>query len=74
MKRRFARHAKAVARAGGPPVRRGGWMGLADAVAHLGGRFEGRPHSALADATNAAWVLRAVGADPGLPGAGAPRT
>jgi inhibitor of KinA sporulation pathway (predicted exonuclease) len=42
---------------GAARARRGGWLGLAGAVAHLGGAFTGRQHSAVDDAVNAAWVL-----------------
>lgn len=51
IRRLFTRRARSQA------VPRGGWMGLAAAVDHLGGTFLGRHHSALDDARNAAWVL-----------------
>lgn len=54
VKRVFAR-----ARGKGRPG--GGWIGLSAAVTELGGVFEGRPHSALADARNVAWVLARLG-------------
>jgi inhibitor of KinA sporulation pathway (predicted exonuclease) len=50
VKRLFARRAR-----GESP--RGGWMGLAAAVTHLGGTFQGSAHRALDDAKNVSWVL-----------------
>jgi inhibitor of KinA sporulation pathway (predicted exonuclease) len=58
IKRGFAVRARAL----GAP--RGGWMGFDDALAFLGGAYQGRRHSALDDARNAAWVLCEVRADP----------
>jgi inhibitor of KinA sporulation pathway (predicted exonuclease) len=58
VKRMFARYAvRNSAGRNSAGARRNGWMGLASAVAHLGGTFTGQPHRGLDDARNVAWVL-----------------